>query len=284
MASKKYEKLIEYVIANDVTKARELFHRIVVGASRKIYEDFDVESPGEALDDVEADHSNFDEPEEDGLEEFGGDEADDLETDTFADDEFEGEGDGDELNPDIDDRVADLESEFDALKAEFEAALGELNGDEDEDGIEDDVEDSDFDADEVDDIESEDESDLEDDNEEAEESDEDAEEDVENKPVDEAMIREYVDKVTKGLSNSSEESFVQKKSPVAGKNEIVKGVGPKNIAQGGTEKGRTAPPTKELIGNDAVVNRPGHKAKLKPAPKPTTSKEGDGINKRSIES
>ena len=293
MASK-YEKLIEYVIANDQKKARNLFHQIVVGASRKIYEDLDV-NPSESFDDVDADHTGLETHDDEDLDTIGGDESDDLETDVFVDDEDEMGGDGmdmdgdGDLNPDVDDRVSDLEntvsdmdSEFEALKAEFEKLINDEDGEHEEE-----AEDNEEEADDMEEIEGDIESDDFDEDEEeiaGDEADEElADEDEEAKPVDEAMIREYVEKVTKGLANSSEESFVQKKSPVAGKNEIVKGVGPKNIAAGGTEKGRTAPPTKELIGDKEVVNRPGHKAALKPAPKADRNKEAAGTNTKSVE-
>src|SRR6516165_6289036 len=114
--SKNFEKLIEYVIAGDEKKARELFHQIVVDKSRKIYEALDVDDTERAFDEVEADHVATDE--------LGGDEVDDLESDVFVDggeaDEVPVEAGEGDLNPDIDDRVADLETEFDALKAEFE--------------------------------------------------------------------------------------------------------------------------------------------------------------------
>ena len=298
MASTKFEKLIEHVIAGDEKKARSLFHSIVVDKSRKIYEGLDVDDTERAFDDVEADHEASDE-----TPEFGGDEADDLETDVFADDddnfgagdEFSGDEAGNELNPDVDDRVADLESEFDALKAEFEELLAkeegvdeeEVNdfedeeegleglesevedGGEGEEAAEEEVEDADFDADET---EAEDE-------EEGEEKTEKEEE-----AVDESVIREYVLKVTQGLANSSEEGFVNKKTPVA-KDRPDMGGNAKNLNQGGESQGRPNPKVGELIGDKEVVNRPGRKTvDLKPTPKPVTTKEQEGVNKKSVES
>ena len=294
MASTKFEKLIEHVIAGDEKKARSLFHSIVVDKSRKIYEGLDVDDTERAFDDVEADHTASNE-----TDEFGGDEADGLESDVFADDEdnfdagdeLGGEGET-ELNPDVDDRVADLESEFDALKAEFEELLAKEKGseeeeindfedeeegleglesevdgdgeDEGEEAAEEEVEDADFDADEV----------------EGEEEHEEKEEE----PVDESVIREYVLKVTQGLASSSEEGFVNKKTPVA-KDRPEMGGTAKNLNQGGESQGRPTPKSTEMIGDKEVVNRPGRKSvELKPAPKPVTTKEAEGVNKKSVES
>lgn len=290
MASTKFEKLIEFVIANDEKKARALFHQIVVEKSRKIYEALDIDDTERAFDEVDADHTAS------GEEELGGDSSDDLQTDVFADGDEMGFDDGGEeeveLNPEIDDRVADLEQEFDALKAEFEELLqsDEIEDSEESDAIggeEDDLESLDSavegDEDELEHIEDE----AEDDEsaEGAEESEEEESEEEHEEPVDESIIREYVLKVTQGLASEHEEGFVNKKSTVAGKNEIVKGVNAKNIAQSAEEKGRPAPKTDALVGEDEIQNRPGRKkVDLKNAPKPVTSKEESGVNKKSIES
>jgi hypothetical protein len=297
MAISKFDKLIEYVISDDQKKARALFHQIVVEKSRKIYEDLDVE-PERVFDDVEADHIS---------DEFGGDEGDDLETDVFADDDESMEGldddalEGeDELNPEIDDRVADLETEFDALKAEFEELLGDEGeeheeesddfeeladdeeGDEDvDDEIESEVEDQDFDDDE----EGTDEDGAEDGDLDLDEDGTEEDEEEDDEPVDESVIREYVDKVTKGLANSTESEGTNKKSVVAGKNDIVKSVSAKNLNQGGKgEEGRPTP-TSGKFTDEKIANVPGADSgvkSLKSVKKPT-NKEGGEVNKKSVE-
>ena len=282
--STKFEKLIEYVIANDEKKARSLFHQIVVDKSRKIYEALDIDDTERAFDDVESDHIAADD-----LDELGGDEADDLESDVFVDSEEAGEGA--DLNPEIDDRVADLESEFDALKAEFEELLQSDEDEEDEteeaeeeegEGLED-LE-SAVDEHEGEDEQIEDEVESDEDAEDGEEESFEDEEETEE-PVDESVIREYVLKVTQGLADDKEEGFVQKKSPVSAKPSIVPGISAKNLNQGGKSEGRPTPKAGEMIGDKEVVNRPGRKSvELKPAPKPVTSKEESGVNKKSIES
>jgi hypothetical protein len=285
----KFEKLIEYVIANDEKKARSLFHQIVVDKSRKIYEALDVDDTERAFDDVEADHTASGEM--DGMDELGGDEADDLQSDVFVDGAEEGLGMGEEgadLNPEIDDRVADLESEFDALKAEFEQLLhaDEAEEESEEEGMEEEGEGLEDLESAVDEHEGEEEH-VEDEVEEGEgeEAEEEAAEEDKEEPVDESVIREYVLKVTQGLANDSEEGFVQKKSPVSAKPSIVPGISAKNLNQGGTSEGRPNPKSGEMIGDKEVVNRPGRKTvELKPTPKPVTSKEEGSVNKKSIES
>jgi hypothetical protein len=298
MSKTKFDKLIEYVIADDTEKARSLFHQIVVDKSRKIYEALDIDDTERAFDDVEADHTAAGESED----ELGGDESDDLETDVFADDEGAGfgdeglgeEGDEAELNPELDDRVADLESEFDTLKAEFEELLHaeeggaegeEEGGFEEEEGLEG-LDSAVDDEGGEEDVEGEDETEGEfggdDEGEEKEEKEEDEEEKEE--PVDESVIREYVDRVTAGLSNETEEGFVQKTSPIKAQPSLASGVSAKNLNKGGTSQGRPNPTSKELT-TDKIQNRPGGKAGVKSltaAPKPVT-KEEPTVNKKSVE-
>ncbi len=49
----KFEQLIEYVINDEESKARELFHDIVVEKSREIYENLMAEEAQEYLDEAE---------------------------------------------------------------------------------------------------------------------------------------------------------------------------------------------------------------------------------------
>lgn len=282
MASK-FEKLIEYVVANDEKKARRLFHSIVVDKSRKIYEDLDLDGDtSRNFDEVESDETSHE------LDEFGGDEQDDLKSDVLVDSDLEDE----ELTPEVDDRLSDLENEFDALKAEFDEL--QVDGDvesedasldteaedlDDTEDLDDDFEDEDEFSDET---ETETETESDDDETETETESEDEEDDLDDEePVDESVIREYVEKVTKGLANSTEEPSTQKKSPVAGKNEIVKGISAKNIAQGGSpEKGRPTPTSGKFTPD--VVNVPGGKARLKPGPSVKKTGDSEGTNKKSV--
>jgi hypothetical protein len=51
----KFEQLIEYVINDEESKARELFHDIVVEKSREIYENLMAEEADEDLEEGEED-------------------------------------------------------------------------------------------------------------------------------------------------------------------------------------------------------------------------------------
>lgn len=131
----KFEKLIEYIINDEDSKARELFHNIVVEKSRDIYESImDEEMAQESLggnkvddlvDEVGADESGVREEDEEGEEEFSVD-GEDGEGD-FGGDEFGGEeefgGEPGEEEGSVEERVLDLEAELDTLKAEFDKLL-----------------------------------------------------------------------------------------------------------------------------------------------------------------
>ena len=125
-----FEAMLEALINEDQETAKEIFHNIVVGKSREIYEEL-----------LESDFPGSEEEEEE--EEEDSDDESDSENpfDDESDDE-EGEEDGD-----LEDRVLDLEDALEELKAEFEQLLaGEENepehadmfgGEEDEMGDED---------------------------------------------------------------------------------------------------------------------------------------------------
>jgi len=115
--SNKFEKLIEYVINDEDQKASDLFHDIVVGKSREIYEglmqdDIGGDTVDDFIDDVSADEEGVD---------FA-DDAEETEMD------FGGEVDAEENEDDhaeIEDRVVDLEDKLDELMAEFDDLIGD---------------------------------------------------------------------------------------------------------------------------------------------------------------
>jgi len=139
----KFEQLIEYVINDEESKARELFHDIVVEKSREIYENLMAE---EAEEDLEEGVEDIEEGEEEDLEEaMGGDASDDLIDDVEAEEEsgmnMEGEEDmaGDDMGDDdmadmggdeggsepaSKDDILNLEDKLDQLMAEFEDLMG----------------------------------------------------------------------------------------------------------------------------------------------------------------
>jgi hypothetical protein len=117
-----YEQLIEFIINEQEDKARELFHQIVVGKSREIYE------------------SLMDE------EDFGGNEVEDLEGEVTADEEGFGDDEaafgageeGAEGEENLETRVLDLEDAMDEIEAKFaELVADEANEPEHNDGIDD---------------------------------------------------------------------------------------------------------------------------------------------------
>jgi len=141
----KFEQLIEYVINDEESKARELFHDIVVEKSREIYENLMAE---EAEEDLEEGVEDIEEGEEDLEEDMGGDASDDLIDDVEAEEEsgmnMEGEEDmaGDDMGDDdmadmgdmggdeggsepaSKDDILNLEDKLDQLMAEFEDLMG----------------------------------------------------------------------------------------------------------------------------------------------------------------
>ena len=302
----KYEKLIEYIINDEDSKARALFHEIVVEKSRDIYESimeeeqYDESFGGapqeEMMDEIQADESGMAEDDEMdmdmGEEPISGD--DDMGMDDMGGDDMGGEGD-------IEDRVMDLETELDALKAEFEQLMGDEGGEEDSDmdmGGDDDMGMDDM-GDEGDKemgmMESADE-------EEEEEEEEKVEESRGNyRKSDIELMREYVEKVTAPANSEGHEvgtggSVSVNKTSITDNMKNDMGGTTANIAKGGTEADpKSTPPAKtggllkqggeipvatrnvnKVGGNKGAQDFYGTKAKAK-------SGEEGGVNKSSIE-
>ena len=256
----KYEQLIEHIINDETDKARELFHNIVVEKSRDIYEslvdesDFAEEVGGNPVksfrDEVELDEQGITEEDE----EFGGEE----ETDEFGSDDEEsdfdngGEFDGEEQEEaDMEDRVVDLESALDELKAEFDALMaGEEGEAEHADMFGGEEEAGEFDGEEAGEFDGEDDGEF-----------------------GGEIVREYVEKVAAPSKTEGGEVgrggsvSVNKQSTVAKKNDM--GGTSANIARGGVAVGGTA--KKPTLNNAGNINVPGGKAgsafsgKAKPA-------------------
>jgi hypothetical protein len=160
--SNKFEQLLDLLVNEEMDKANELFHEIVVEKSREIYENMIAEEAAEEdIDEAaeDADESVEEELEEETTLEIGGDETDDMVGDMSdadaMDGDFGGEMDGDlgaEGEGSEEERITDLEDALEELKAEFEALMaGEENepehddmfGGDDTDGEEDDGEEAD---------------------------------------------------------------------------------------------------------------------------------------------
>jgi hypothetical protein len=244
MDNKKFEKLMDLIINENEEQARELFHDIVVDASREIYEsimeeemmmdDDDDEMVGEVadlLDEISIEEEGMMEDEEDDL--AMDDEMDMADADDSFDldaDDMEGDADGEE----VEDAVIRIEDKLDQLMREFESIMG---GDDDM-------------ADDM-----------------------DAEEDSEE--VMEAVQLQKVS-VTHG------DNGVQTKSTVAA-NSGQRGMASKPVAASTTtETGRTAPTTKDVKGAGSFKNAPGQKKQdLSAAPKPVT-KDGSSNDRSPV--
>lgn len=131
--STKFEQLLDYLVNEEMEKANELFHEIVVEKSRDIYESLIAE---EAEEDEEMDESSHndeeDEEMDEGVEELedsysmeADDDTDDFGGDIEADDEM---GDLDDMDADDEMGAEDDQAVFDIKNAieELEAALAKL--------------------------------------------------------------------------------------------------------------------------------------------------------------
>ena len=188
--STKFEQLLDLLVNEEMDKANELFHEIVVEKSREIYENMiaeeaDTDDMEEAMDseDGEGDDKKVD---EETTLEIGGDMGDDFvdSVSDMGDDDMDmdpeagndgmdgdlgGAGDGSD-----EERISDLEDALEELKAEFEALMADEEG---EEAHNDGEEDPDFDS---------------------ETDDEEEGEDDEDKMAERMITREYVEKVSDG--------------------------------------------------------------------------------------
>jgi hypothetical protein len=300
----KYEKLIEYIINDDDAKARALFHEIVVEKSRDIYESLMDEEQysenigggmqEEMMDEITMDETGMAEDEEMdmdmGDEPIDGDDGMDMGGDMG--------GDGD-----IEDRVMDLETELDALKAEFEQLMGGEAGDDDMGGDDmggddmgdmgdEEAEESMYESAEEEEeeevTESKDEEDEEEDEEEVTESKRGYKSEIE-------LMREYVEKVTAPANSEGHEvgkggSVSVNKTSITDNMKNDMGGTTANIAKGGSEADPSGTPSaktsgllkqggeidvakrnvNKVGGNKGAQNFYSDKAKAKPAEGSTT--------------
>jgi hypothetical protein len=115
----KYEQLIEHIINEDESKARALFHTIVVERSREIYESLMDENPvsddqvGGLVDEISMDETGMHEEDELGMpgDDMSGEPGDEMDGD------LGGEMGGDSDAPATKSDIMDLESAIDELKA-----------------------------------------------------------------------------------------------------------------------------------------------------------------------
>lgn len=141
-----FEAMLEALINDDQAQAKEIFHNIVVGKSREIYEELlaedfsqdagnpykkedqeDVQEEDDEMAPMEDSEDDADDSEDDAddSEDDADDSEDDGEENPFGDEEGGEEGD-----EDLEDRVMDLEDALEDLKAEFEQLLAGEEGEE----------------------------------------------------------------------------------------------------------------------------------------------------------
>ena len=300
----KYEQLIEHIINDEEDKARALFHQIVVEKSRDIYESLmDEEYAEEAVggDAVESMVDEISMDETDGIGEGEDDDMDAMDMGGMGDDDMGDEGEGD-----LEQKVMDLESELEALKAEFEQLMGDEGDDMEMDAMDMGDEEGEEEEDEENFamMEAEKEEDEEDDEE--EKMEESVYESRQSRPLQKTavdLMREYVEKISSpgntegqpaGTSAGGDNANVNTQSTVAGKNNM--GGTAKNLAQGASESapdGTSAPKkgsTKDLPHAGKFENVPGAKAG-KTFSNKEKAKAGEGqttngsipVNKTSIE-
>lgn len=245
--SNKFEQLLELLINEENDKAEQLFHEIVVEKSRDIYEGL-AETTEETVEEtkkeeatseekveetakeeavakegeeVEIEEQSKEATEEESIEEVGGDATDELVKDISAEENGDAEMAGDEANGDeeageegdTEERVADLEDALEELKAEFEKMLSGKGDEEEaeETVIQPAVANAEAQA-------------------------------MEAKEATKETVKEY--KIQKSADNS-DKSDKSAKSPVKDAGTKM-GDGAKNIAQGGEEKGRSAPTAEKM--------------------------------------
>jgi len=229
MAKTQFEALIEHIINDEEEAARELLHDIVVQTSRKIYNEMAAEEEHDE-DEEKVDETAFDEAggdmsddmiddvdaDEDGMDMSMDDAGDDLGDEMGMGDEGDMDMGDDEGGDELEDRVVDLESALDELKAEFDQLMGQEMNEPEHSDMDMGGDDMDMDMDMGD-------------------------EDEMNMPK-EGMVREYVEKVkhpsnTEGQTvgtGSSDKPSVNSKSIVDNmKNDMGGTV--KNLVQGGAE-------------------------------------------------
>jgi hypothetical protein len=114
--STKFEQLLDLLVNEEMDKANELFHEIVVEKSREIYENMIAEEADEEMDESNAEDEEMDEAKEQDDEELD-ESSDDEEMDEGADEELEDsymmDGDDEEANgmggDATDDMLGDIE-------------------------------------------------------------------------------------------------------------------------------------------------------------------------------
>lgn len=218
-----------------------------------------LESHGdELLEMAYGESDDEDDGELDGEDDFGGDDEEaDFDDSGDLDDHEMDHADDAADDEEIEDRVVDLEDAIDELKAEFDAMIGD-------EGMEDD-------------FGGEEEFDMEPEMDDVEDFGADVASDEFGDDMEESMVREYVEKVTAPCDGDTEEGDTNKKSTVAGKNDM--GGTTANIAKGGEESGGKADSPKDVDSRANNWKNTGGKgtknSKTEKATKPTNKADSE---------
>jgi hypothetical protein len=262
MDIRKYEQMINLVINEDHEQASELFHEIVVEKSREIFESIMAEEQdddmdegmggqvGDLLDEINAEESGVMEEDESDIE-FDDEAEEDGEDFTHDLEADHDEGDEEAEHEEIEDAVIRIEDKLDQLMAEFEEIMGNDAGGEEDFGDEGDFDDSELGG--------------------------------EEDEMDEDMMMENVNLQQVSVTHGDNGAYT--KSPAAF-NSGQAGMDSKPVKfADGNEKGRTAPPTKDLKGAGQFKNVPGKKSQdLSAAPKPKHGDDGQNTKSPVAES
>lgn len=223
--SKKLEQVLEYLIANDQEKAKELLHQVFIEKARKIHEELISQDEldemehlgGDEGDDLDKELEGIDDRLEEIEDEIEAEETSAMSEDAelvdvvdepMADDAGveDSEVGGDEAMDSIEDTIGDLEDAIAELRAEFEK-LESGEDAEDDMGMDDEDAEDDMEMD-MDDEEAElddDEEEMDDEDEEAELDDEEADMDAEDaamddeEKVDESWLEEDFDDLAEAV-------------------------------------------------------------------------------------
>lgn len=270
--SEKFEKLLDYLVNEEMDKANELFHEIVVEKSREIYEQMiaeeaedDEEQQDESVqedseDDEEQDESIQEDSEDDDEEqdesydmdteettlEIGGDAGDDLIKGVEDPDAMDMGAGGDVSQGEK--QILDVVSQ---LHAEFQDLLAKVDGESDDEMPSDDAADAEFGDEEDDD-----------------QDDDDQEDESLMMGIAEGRrLREYSEKVSDG-HGAEKKGKAEEGDGKAGPVSSAKGrpssdARASNIAQGGEEKGGATPKAKGEFTKSGTHNVNGVKSGVK---------------------
>jgi hypothetical protein len=128
----KFEQLLDLIVNEEMDKANELFHEIVVEKSRDIYENLIAEEAEEEEMDESADEEEMDESADEEEMDESADEEDDMEESVDLEDSYSMEADdeegmpGDEETDDFGDDIGATDDELDGAEGSEDSAIFDI--------------------------------------------------------------------------------------------------------------------------------------------------------------